>query len=799
MENHKNDKNGELVRVDFGDLISNTHQQSPLRLKQYIRYLWEKKYWVLLISILAGGLWFGAYTMFLQNKFVTYTSTAKIRFDSPRRIFAITEFDIIDSEGKVAILNTNSFLGRVVDSLYLTIVVYPSEINRLKFLEEAMIADNAKLGSYKMNRSGSEYSILYTNREGSIEDNLVQKSYLGQDSILNVSTNGLQLSLNMKYAGNSKEIIFDYIPKTSAIEDIRDNMEYALNRSQTILTINYSISDPELSVKIINTIANLYIKQLYEYKRFHTAQMQNSLKEQLQAAQKELELSEQKLREFRKDKIKIVLGVEGADAVRELTKNEIANQELNIKIENLIYLLEKKTLTGGHKEKNYVYQEILDVLSGQKLPGIADINEKYSLLIYEREKFIQALKLNNYVGEHPQLIELDNQIDELRGQIDKRVDEYLSQLKNERLEKQREIDGVEKILERLPGNELELAKFERDRQIKATIVGNIMIRYNEAKISDASVIPDAYVIDIIEPSPAAQSSSRQFKMVGIGILFGLLAGIGFILALAFLDNTARDKEQIRDKLELPVLTSIPLIESAEKFHDYLNGNFTDKKPATNFRSSVGAESFRRLRSKLLLSESEKINILLVSSLNPLDGKSFVSRNLAHTFAQQKISTLLIDGDLRRGKLYASLDIEENSNLAGFLKGDQPVNSDTVSQLIHTTYMSDLFLIPSGSPVSNSTEILGHNSRLKLLLDFLRDKFEVIIIDTPPFGITPDLFVYSKFVEDILLVARYGQTNLNRLKENLNEFENIKQHFLGVILNCSKELPPKKAYYSYYAG
>jgi capsular exopolysaccharide synthesis family protein len=326
-----------------------------------------------------------------------------------------------------------------------------------------------------------------------------------------------------------------------------------------------------------------------------------------------------------------------------------------------------------------------------------------------------------------------------------------------------------------------------------------MIRYNEAKISDASVIPDAYVIDIIEPSPAAQSSSRQFKMVGIGILFGLLAGIGFILALAFLDNTARDKEQIRDKLELPVLTSIPLIESAEKFHDYLNGNFTDKKPATNFRSSVGAESFRRLRSKLLLSESEKINILLVSSLNPLDGKSFVSRNLAHTFAQQKISTLLIDGDLRRGKLYASLDIEENSNLAGFLKGDQPVNSDTVSQLIHTTYMSDLFLIPSGSPVSNSTEILGHNSRLKLLLDFLRDKFEVIIIDTPPFGITPDLFVYSKFVEDILLVARYGQTNLNRLKENLNEFENIKQHFLGVILNCSKELPPKKAYYSYYAG
>ncbi|MCK6620534.1 MAG: polysaccharide biosynthesis tyrosine autokinase [Calditrichaceae bacterium] len=799
MKKHKNDNNGELVRVDLSNLISNVRQQTPIRWKQYFRYLWEKKYWVLLICILASGLWFVAYTMFLKEKFISYTSTAKIRFDSPKKIVAITEFDIIDTEGKVAILNTNSFLGRLVDSLSLAIAVEPSEINRLKFLKEVAIADNAKLGLYKINRSDSEYSILYTNRENGVEDSLVQRGYLVPDSMLSVSANGLQLLLDMAYTGNSKDIILDYMPRRTAIENIRDDMGYSLNRSQTILTIDYSNNDHELSAKIVNTIAHLYIKQLHEYKRFQTAEVQQSLKEQLQAAQKELELSEQKLREFRKDKIRLALGVEGQEAVTELTKNEVAVQELNLKIEKLNSLLEK-TLAGEDKEKNYVYQEILDVLTAQELPGIGDIKEKYSLLIYEREKFLQALKLNNYVGEHPQLIELDNQINELRGQIDKRVSEYLVQLKSERLEKQEEIDGVEKILERLPGNELELAKLERDREIKATIAGNIMIRYNEAKISDAAVIPDAYIIDIIEASPAAQSKAQQIKMAGIGVLFGVVVGIGSILALALLDKTARDKEQIQDKLELPVLTLIPFLESVEKFNNYLNGNIA-QKPADDFLSSVGAESFRRLRSKLLLNESQKVSTLLVASLNPQEGKSFVSRNLAHTFAQQKVSTLLIDGDLRKGKLHTSLNIEEHSNLADFLKSNQPINSNSVSQLIHICHLPDLFLIPSGSPKTYASEILAHDDRLKLLLDFLRDKFEFIIIDTPPFGITPDLFVYSKFVQHILLVARYGQTNLNQLKENLDEFENAALQFLGIIINASKEAPRKKSYYYsyYYSG
>jgi tyrosine-protein kinase Etk/Wzc len=485
-----------------------------------------------------------------------------------------------------------------------------------------------------------------------------------------------------------------------------------------------------------------------------------------------------------------------------LTENEFAIQELNGKIEILNSLLEKKAQLSEYKEKNYVYQEILDVLTSQELPGIAGIREKYSLLIDEKEKFIQALKLNNYMGEHPQLIEFDNQINEVRSQIDKRVGECLVQLKRDRLEKQGEIDGVEKVLERLPGNELELAKLERDRQINATIAGNITIRYNEAIISDAAVIPDAYVIDVIEPSPAAQSKAYQIKMLGLGVLLGVLVGVGSILALALLDGTARDKKQIQEKLELPMLTSIPLIKSVEKFHAFLNGN-TAKKPAKDLVHSVGSESLRRLRSKLLLneSESERINAFLVSSLNPQEGKSFVSRNLAHTFAQQNMSTVLIDGDLRRGKLHSSLGIEVKSSLADFLKNNQPIDSDAVSQLIHNCHLPGLAFIPSGAPIAYPAEMLAHNDRLKVLLDFLRGGFELIIIDTPPFGITPDLFVYSKFVQHILLVARYGQTNLNRLKESLDEFEKVKAHFLGIILNASKELPRKRSYYYsyYYAG
>jgi tyrosine-protein kinase Etk/Wzc len=371
------------------------------------------------------------------------------------------------------------------------------------------------------------------------------------------------------------------------------------------------------------------------------------------------------------------------------------------------------------------------------------------------------------------------------------------------MKRQRKIENTiqesQQRIRRLPRNELQLAELERDRQVKENIYSSILIRYNEAKVSDAAVIPDAFVIEEAEIPIIRDSLAAKLKMLVIGPLLGVVLSIGFLVLKDMLDNTVKESRQLEFKMQLRVLSTIPIILNDEDIPLELekHNNLDPKLITSDYGPHLAGEKFRLLRTKLTMSEKNENKIFIITSHSPEDGKSLVASNLAITFAQQKAPTMLIDCDLRRGVLHHSFNCNKKPGLADLMIGSSDINKTSVNKIIQQTHVPNLLLITSGLQIPNPSELLG-SIRMKNLIDFLGKNYQKIIIDTPPIAVIPDALVLNNFIHNMLLVVRYGRTNMNQLSQKIEEYKSVKSDFCGVVLNGTEEVIDKDHYsYSYY--
>ena len=191
---------------------------------------------------------------------------------------------------------------------------------------------------------------------------------------------------------------------------------------------------------------------------------------------------------------------------------------------------------------------------------------------------------------------------------------------------------------------------------------------------------------------------------------------------------------------------------------------------------IGAERFRTLRSRLhQIAETRPLKCVMITSSVPSEGKSFVSANLAQAMVQQqKRRVLLIDADLRRPALHTFLSAPKTPGLTNYLRGE--VNEFAI---IQKGSQSNLFFIPAGEEIASPSELLL-NARMKRLLDFARDTFDWIILDSPPALPVHDPIVLAGLCDGILFVVRAGSTDVDLAAKASAEFR--KKNLLGVVFN-----------------
>lgn len=214
-----------------------------------------------------------------------------------------------------------------------------------------------------------------------------------------------------------------------------------------------------------------------------------------------------------------------------------------------------------------------------------------------------------------------------------------------------------------------------------------------------------------------------------------------------------------------------------------------------------SELFRTLRTNIQFMNSKgKLKSLLVTSTSPSEGKSWVSSNLATTFAQAGKKVILVDSDMRKGRLFNIFATIPTPGLSNYLSGvdsDGEYSDDDISKFIRKTEISNLCLIPAGSIPPNPSELLV-SDRMTDLMKKLEEMCDIVIYDGTPTSLVTDALIISRNVDTTIIVSAYNQTKLEDLETIKRDILNVGGKIAGVVIN--KMPTTKKEYYSaYYYG
>jgi capsular exopolysaccharide synthesis family protein len=309
----------------------------------------------------------------------------------------------------------------------------------------------------------------------------------------------------------------------------------------------------------------------------------------------------------------------------------------------------------------------------------------------------------------------------------------------------------------------------------------LLQKRSEAAIMLASNVPD---YEILEPAREITSKIIKPKVIVnylLSFFLALLFPTLFLIIRDLLNNKISSVYDIEHLLDRSVLGII-----------YKNPKKYEAVVAESPRSAI-SESFRNLRSSLFLKlKNAESKVIATTSSQPQDGKSFISFNLAGSIASVGYKTILIDCDLRRPTLHVKF-LEDNAlGISNFLNKEAKKD-----QIIHKTITENLFFIPAGPTLPNPSELIDSGA-LDELIDYLKAKFEYIIIDTPPLGLVADSMQLIKYASMILIVTRNNFTRKDILVNALTSLDTNKIDNYEVVLNdLDLERSPYSGYKSYY--
>jgi len=335
-------------------------------------------------------------------------------------------------------------------------------------------------------------------------------------------------------------------------------------------------------------------------------------------------------------------------------------------------------------------------------------------------------------------------------------------------------NGFEGDREEMKLTELDLLKeanlrseLERHRSLFNTVVDQLKQAHF---VSDFSSISS----QTIEPANAGKKPvhPRTSLILVLALMVGCIGGMGIATAVEWLDQRIRSLDELRKVFGLPVLGKLPQLSETDMASIGEFGRLCQRLP----RSST-AEAFRAIRTNLdFLRRHRDIQVLLVTSPNPGDGKSATASNLAISLAQAGRKVLLIDGDLRKPSQCRIHDVPQEPGFTHVLRGLCPA-----ARVIQKTTIHGLDLITTGRQVSNPAELLAA-PRLKSLLDEMRQEYEIVIVDSAPLLAVTDPSIISAAVDGILLVVQLQDLKHHDAERAVEVLSAVVAPTIGLVVN-----------------
>lgn len=340
----------------------------------------------------------------------------------------------------------------------------------------------------------------------------------------------------------------------------------------------------------------------------------------------------------------------------------------------------------------------------------------------------------------------------------------------------KKIGELESTLKQLPDLQRRYLQLYREVEVKNQLYTSLLNSYQQLRIAKAGEIGNVRIVDhAIEPVEPIKP--KKLIILVLSIFVGGFLGTLLALLRNMMRTGIKDSSQIENELDLPVYATVPRSPVQESRIKLLKKKKTIPVLAVKNNDDIAIESLRSMRTAIHFAmSSAKNNLIMISGPAPEVGKSFISTNLAAILAQSNKRVLIIDADMRRGYLHKYFNTENTPGLADYLNNQQNLDA-----IIKPSKISGLSVITRGKSPTNPSELLS-SAQFKALLDQLSEKFDHVIIDTPPILAVTDGIIISQYTGVNLVIARYAKTQMKELELTLNRFEQAGVKVNGFILN-----------------
>ena len=590
-------------------------------------------------------------------------------------------------------------------------------------------------------------------------------------------------------------------PLDDVTAQLRGRVKVEPVKGSRLVLIKVEDTNPKLARRICDAIVTTYITQNLEKTVSATSDAVVWLSGQLDLHKTELEQNENSLHDFKKR--------------NDLPSNTIDEVSKMIRLEMQAYD-EALTHTRTRKQELLARSAELDKIDSQS-PEQVPASELLSNAFLQalRTQFQQASReraemLAEGKGpNHPLVLKLDERIAETRRSLFAEVKNIQDAVRRDLSVIERQEAGEASLYEsarkravELNLKELEFHRLDRMRAQNEKLYGSLLEQMKEADLARMMNVNNIRLVDAAA-EPKAPIRPNVPTNVVVGILVGLLMGFGLALVREQLDSSIKTPGDIEQRLGVTFLGLLPRADD-DDLKDK-KGKKTRRRSRQPSESKLPpelvvherplsgvAEAARTLRTNLMFMNPDNPHRkLLVTSAAPSEGKTTVACSIAISLAQGGQRVCIVDCDLRRPRLHRIFDRVGDAGVTNVLVGEA-----TLDEVIQPTIIENLYCVPAGLTPPNPADVL-HSASFKKFLSDLGERFDRVILDSPPLVAVTDSAIISTLVDGTVFVVRAFVTTRALSKQGLRALVDVDAPIVGAVLNAVDLRKHAYNYYQYY--
>jgi succinoglycan biosynthesis transport protein ExoP len=527
-----------------------------------------------------------------------------------------------------------------------------------------------------------------------------------------------------------------------------------------VLAITYSSPLPEVAQAIPNIYAAAYLANGRKQKLEPREEALKWLRSETGRLAAQLAALEPSIDKFRRDR----------GLARGQTAS-IASEQLSSISQRLADAAAQRAVSASKLEQLQAAGDNGQVHDVQGNPTVSDLRKRLS----DVDAQIAQMSTSHGAG-YPDLKAFVQQRAQLASELDAEMQRVASGMRGEAsaarsgvLDLQKELDAAKEQVELGTGAETSIASLERNADILRDIYTDLSKKMNEVQTESRMLYPDAQLLNSAElPNRISFPVKLPFALTGFLLASGL--GMGAALLRDRTDSTVRAGSSLQASAGVQVLGYIPSVSGG-----IMRRALPDARQVV--QPSALQEAVRVLYANVVLAhENESARVVMLTSSQAGDGKTFLTLALAHFAAAAGRRVLAIECDLRRPKFSSSLGLKSGVGLSDSLRA-----GTAIEDLIRKSEAERLDIITAGSLAVDSTELLG-SSRMKALLAWAREEYDLVLIDAPPVLGIADAGLLSRWVDGVLYCACWGTSEVGLVSEGIRAINKTGGNLLGVVLN-----------------